>query len=210
MQRLLLVRHAPTDETRRAAFPATSGHVRRDGCAGLDRAGRAAAAALGAAVGGADRVWSSAARRCEETAAAAGWPVDEVVADLAECDFGAWAGRTPAEVHEVDPDGLARWYADPDTAPHGGEGFAAVRARTRRVLAAARPLPGTTIAVTSGGVVKAALLEALDLPTAALWRLDVAPASVTELHPDSAGGWRVARVAWTPWWDAPAAGEAAP
>jgi len=192
----LLIRHATTDATRRSAFPATSGAAAAGGCAPLDDGGRAAAAALGPHLPAADRVWASFARRAVDTAAAWGATV-QPSADLAECDFGRWAGRTPDEVHAADPAGLAAWYADPGTAPHGGEGLAAVRGRARRVLARAADLGGTTVAVTHGGLVKAALLEVLGLPDAAVWRLDAGPASVTELRA-SGPGWRVARLNWTP------------
>ena len=77
MKRLVLVRHAPTASTRAAAFP-------RDD-EGLDAGGRAAAAALVLPRGDA---LCSPARRCLETAEAAGLaPVLEPA--LAECDFGA-------------------------------------------------------------------------------------------------------------------------
>ncbi len=193
---LLLVRHATTATTRRAAFPATTGARAAAGDEPLDRAGRAAAAELGAHLPAADRVWSSAARRSVGTAAAWGAAADPV-GDLAECDFGRWAGRTPDEVHAEDPAGLAAWYADPSSAAHGGEGLGAVRARARRVLERAAALGGTTLAVTHGGLVKAALLEVLDLPDAAVWRLDAAPASVTELHRTDPT-WRLVRLNWTP------------
>ncbi len=208
--RLLLVRHASTAQTRRAAFPSTTGAVPVPGCLPLDRAGRAAAAALGPALPSADRARTSWAVRAVETAVAAGLVAAEADRALAECDFGSWAGRTPEEVHADDPAGLAAWYADPSAAPHGGEPLAAVRARARAVMARAVADGGTTVAVTHGGLVKAALLEVLELPDVAVWRLDAAPCSVAELScsvPSSGPGpgesgraawWRVVRVGWTP------------
>ena len=196
MTRLLLVRHASTAVTGRAGFPATSGVEMADPCEPLDPAGWDVAAELGAHLPVADRVWSSLARRAVETAAS--WDaVLDPDPDLAECDFGKWAGRTTDDVHAEDPDGLAAWYADPGSAPHGGEGLGAVRTRARRVLDSAAQLGGTTVAVTHGGLVKAALLEVLELPDGAVWRLDAAPASVTELEP-SGPVWRVVRLNWTP------------
>lgn len=207
--RLLLVRHAPTAQTRQAAFPSTTGAEPAPDCPALDRAGRAAAATLGRALPRADRARTSYALRAVETAAGAGL-VGEADPALAECDFGAWAGRTPDEVHAVDHAALAAWYADPSSAPHGGEPLSAVRTRARTVLARAVAEGGTTIAVTHGGLVKAALLEVLELPDAAVWRLDAAPCSVAELtcsvpsprpdpsDPARAVWWRVVRVGWTP------------
>jgi broad specificity phosphatase PhoE len=202
--RLLLVRHSTSGETRRAAFPSTSGAALVDGCQPLDRAGREAAAALAGLLPSSDRCWASLAVRARQTAELAGLPGPEPVADLAECDFGTWAGLTMAEVNDSDPDGLGAWWADPDSAPHGGERLGQVRERAGRVMARAAELGGTTIAFTHGGLVKAALLDVLDLPASALWRLDAAPASVTELrhsgsHRGSGDGrWRLTRLNWVP------------
>lgn len=194
MSRLLLVRHAPTASTRQARFPTTCGVRAADGCEPLDRAGAEQAAALKAVLPRADYCWASFAVRALQTAQLAGLEA-EPDADLAECDFGHWAGLLPAEVG--DPDALAVWYADPDSAPHRGESFAGVRARAAKVLQRAREAGGTVIAVTHGGLVRAALVEALGLGPDARWRIEAAPASVTELHPAS-DGWRIVRVNWTP------------
>ncbi|MDP8969026.1 MAG: histidine phosphatase family protein [Actinomycetota bacterium] len=194
--RVLLVRHATTSQTRRACFPATTGSRTVDGCEALDATGLRQAAELGAHLA-ADRCWSSRALRALQTAECAGLQ-PEPLADLAEADFGAWAGRTLAQVHAADPDGLAAWYADPGADPHGGEPLAQVRRRAVGVLGRARRLGGTTVAVTHGGLIKAALLEALGMGPDAVWRLEVAPASVTELHPASDEGWRLVRLNWTP------------
>jgi broad specificity phosphatase PhoE len=190
MIRLLLVRHAPTAETRRAAFPATPG------AEPLDRAGEQQARALAPLLPPADRCWSSPAVRARQTAELT-FGVAEVDPDLAECDFGSWAGSSLEDVHRLDPDGLGQWFTDPDSTPHGGESFTEVRARARRVLDRAADAGGSTLAFTHGGLVKAALLEALDLPSLAVWQLDAAPASVTELH-HTHGAWRVVRLNWTP------------
>lgn len=196
VDRLLLVRHALTAETRRAAFPSTTGAIATEPCEGLDWAGLEQAVALRAHLPSVDRIWSSHARRAKETARATGFWA-EPDGDLAECDFGRWAGSTPTEVHEREPGELAAWYADPGLAIYAGEPLTEVRARARRVMERAAALGGATLAVTHGGFVKAALLEALGLPDAAVWRLDVAPASVTELQP-TLGAWRLVRLNWSP------------
>jgi len=194
MNRLLLVRHATTSSTRRACFPATTGARAVDGCEPLDRGGGQQATALRGMLPRADHCWTSHAARAQETARLAGF-APEPFGNLAECDFGRWAGALPTEVG--DPGAVQAWYADPDGAPHGGEGFRDVRARAVRVLGRARDLGGTVVAFTHGGLVKAALCEALGLPSSALWRLDVAPASVSELHP-AGDDWRVVRLNWEP------------
>lgn len=197
MPRLLLIRHATTASTRRAAFPATSGRAVDPACEPLDAAGRAAAAALGRALPRVDRCWTSHAVRALETAGAMGLTPDVRMPELAEGDFGVWAGQTLDEVHASDPDGLAGWFADLTTAPHGGEPLADVTRRAATVLAAAADADGTTVAVSHSGLIRAVLLEVLDLPAPMMWRLEVTAPSVTELHPGS-GGWRLVRLNWTP------------
>jgi broad specificity phosphatase PhoE len=194
--RLLLVRHAASAETRRAAFPRTSGAAPDPDCPPLDRGGEEQATALAPHLPAVERCWSSHALRAVRTAELLGL-TPEPGADLAECDFGRWAGRTPAELEATEAGGLRAWWTDPDAAPHGGESLTRVRERAARVLARAAVLDGVTLAVTHGGLVKALLLEVLELPASAVWRLDAAPASVTELH-CTGGYWRLTRLNWEP------------
>jgi len=182
MRRLLLVRHASTDAVRAAAFGADEP---------LDAAGAAAAAGL--RLPRADEVLVSPARRAAETADRAGLAVTAVEPALAECDFGRWAGLTLREVAEREPDAVTAWLTDPDAAPYGGESLSQVLARVRGWLAAQAALDGTAVVITHAGVVKAAVVAALDAPPAAFWRIDVAPLSVTELHAHD-GRWTVTRV----------------
>jgi broad specificity phosphatase PhoE len=202
LDRILLIRHGTTAETRRASF--SPGGRSSGGHTPLDAAGVHHAVALGKVLPSGDHCWSSRSASARETARYAGsasgagsWPEPELLDDLAGCDYGTWTGMDLREVYASDARGLEAWHADPDSAPHGGEGFADVRVRVAAMLAYARSLGGTTIAFTHGSFVRAALLEVLDLPSAAVWRLDVEPGSVTELHPDR-GAWRLVRMNWTP------------
>jgi broad specificity phosphatase PhoE len=182
MRRLLLVRHASTDAVRAAAFGADEP---------LDASGAAAAARLRLPRAG--EVLISPARRARETAACAGLAVSAVEPALAECDFGRWAGLPLRAVAESEPDAVRAWMTDPAAAPHGGESLLAVLGRVAAWLDEQAGQPGTAIAVTHAGVVKAAVVGALAAPPAAFWRIDVAPLSVTELHAHD-GRWTVARV----------------
>lgn len=191
MRRLLLIRHASTDAVRRAAFPTDEP---------LDEGGRAAAARLHGRLGRGEALCSPALR-ARETAAAAGLePTTEPA--LGECDFGAWGGRSLADVHATEPDAVAAWMTDPDACPHGGETVTALLARVGRWLDEQARADGRAIAVTHGGVVRAAVVHALGAPPTAMWRIDVAPLTVTELHARD-GRWTVTRV------NAPADGGAA-
>ncbi|NHW87472.1 bifunctional RNase H/acid phosphatase, partial [Escherichia coli] len=70
--------------------------------------------------------------------------------DLIECDFGAWEGRTFAEVREGWAGELDAWLSSTRVAPPDGESFAEVADRCARV---ARQLldayPGQTVVVVS-------------------------------------------------------------
>lgn len=176
------MRHASTDAVRRAAFPADEP---------LDDAGRVAAAALAGRLGRAEAI-SSPALRARETAVAAALEAN-VEPLIDECDFGSWAGRTLAEVHAEDPDGAGAWMTDPDACPHGGESLSALLTRIGGWMDAQAAGSGRAIAVTHGGVVKAAVVHALGASAAAFWRIDVTPLAATELHAHD-GRWTVARV----------------
>jgi broad specificity phosphatase PhoE len=188
MRRLLLVRHATTPATRAAAFPTDED---------LDDAGRAAATGLALVLTGRHETVCSPARRCRETAAAAGLATPTEEPRIAECDFGAWAGRTLVDVQAGDPDASSAWMRDPDAAPHGGESLRAFAARVAAWLDEQAGRSGPAVAITHAGVVKAALIHALGAPLGAFWRIDAAPLSITELHAHD-HRWTVSRVNWRP------------
>jgi broad specificity phosphatase PhoE len=122
---------------------------------------------------------------CLQTAEAAGLSVNAVDAAIAECDFGRWRGRTVKEVVAEGPEGaetVGAWMTDPAACPHGGETLIAFAARVGRWLDAQAQLDGGAIAITHGGVVKAAVVHALRAPIESFWRVDIAPLSITELH----------------------------
>jgi broad specificity phosphatase PhoE len=174
VRRLLLVRHASTEATRRFAFPLDEP---------LDPRGRADAARLTVPRGD---VLCSPARRCAETAEAAGLRLSAVDPRLAECDFGRWGGLTLDDVEG------AAWFEDPDARPHGGESLMAFAARVAGWLDEQASVAGTAIAITHGGVIKAAVVYALGAPLDAFWRIDAAPLSITELHSHD-GRWTLTR-----------------
>jgi broad specificity phosphatase PhoE len=182
--RLVLIRHAPTASTRRAAFSLDES---------LDEAGTRAAGRLAPSLPAhCKHCVSSPALRARQTAQAAGW-VPVVDPDLAECDFGSWAGRTLEEVQAEDPEGLASWFTDPEAVPHAGESLAQLLTRVQGFLGRVRGSDGTTAAFTHAGVIRAAVVAALRAPIESFWRIDIAPLSTTELHA-TADGWRVTGV----------------
>lgn len=178
--RLTLVRHAPSDATRRSAFPVDEP---------LDARGLDEARALAPRLERSDVAWTGPAARARQTAEALG--LDAAVApQLDECDFGAWRGRTLAELDTEDPVAVAAWIEDPAAAPHGGESLLALLDRVRGWLDAHAGDGARVVAVTHAGVIRAALVCALDAPPRAFWRFDVAPLSRTVLHAHD-GRWTV-------------------
>lgn len=145
---------------------------------------------------------SSDLRRAHDTAMALGAPSGlHMDPAFREQRFGAWEGRGPA------PDEQARVWRDPAAArPQDGESFVDLCGRIRAAVEAAHAAgPGVRIVVAHAGVIRAALVQALDLAPAAGLSIAIAPLSVTRLAyfgPPSSeglgGGWSVSQVNWTP------------
>jgi broad specificity phosphatase PhoE len=174
VRRLLLVRHAAAPATRAHRFPADEA---------LDARGVTAAEALaGALPATRGELLCSPALRCRQTAEAAGLGTPALDPRLLEADFGTWAGRSLAEVHAEAPEAAEHWMTDAEAAPHGGESLSAFSARVAGWLDEQAGRDGRAVAITHGGVVKAALVHALGAPVLSFWRVDVAPLSITTLH----------------------------
>jgi probable phosphoglycerate mutase len=183
----VLLRHGETAHTREKRFSGYGGADPGLSDAGQDQADAAAARLAGlAGAAGVDLVVSSPLLRARETAATVARALDlEVEADdgFAECGFGAWEGLTFAEVEERWPDHLADWLASSAVAPPGGESFDAVQARVRaaRDRLLGRAAGRTVVVVSHVTPIKSLVLLALDAPARALYRMEVAPASLTSV-----------------------------
>lgn len=142
MGNLLLVRHAPTDASQegRNLGQGSDPPLSAPGLRLAARLGAVLAAEVAALPTDALRLVTSPARRCRETAEAiaASLPAAlqaEVVAGLAEIDYGQWEGLTSGECAARDPGLRAAWEADPfATRIPGGESGAAVAARAFPIL----------------------------------------------------------------------------
>ena len=140
-----------------------------------------------AATGGVDAVLASPMRRTRQTAdavaAALGAEVREVDA-FRECAFGEWEALTFDEVRQGWPDALDAWLGDPKAAPPGGESFADVRRRVTRArdqLLARYPRQ-TVLVVTHVTPTKVLVADALGAPMSALYRMELSPATLTEVQ----------------------------
>jgi broad specificity phosphatase PhoE/ribonuclease HI len=177
----LLLRHGQTVLSVEKRFSGTGDQPLTD--VGREQAAFAATRLAGS---GASAVLCSPLRRARETAAvvAAALGVEAVVEEgLRETDFGDWEGYTFAEVREKWPRELDAWLADTAVAPPFGESFDATATRVRqardRVLAA---YGGQTVVLVSHVTpIKTLVRIALDAPPAALYRLHLDLACLSEI-----------------------------
>lgn len=188
---LLLLRHGATALTAERRFSGSGGDPE------LTAEGREqivlASAAL-TARGGIDVVVSSPLRRARESAdivaAALGLKV-VVEPGLAETDFGAWEGSTYAEIGEGWATELESWQRSTAVPPPDGESFDAtlVRVRRARDQLLRTYAEQTVLVVTHVTPIKLLAALALGVPTTTIYRMQLAPASLTELHwyPDGTG-----------------------
>jgi broad specificity phosphatase PhoE len=128
--------------------------------------------------------------RCRDTADALGLAAAVEVPELTGLDVGRWRGATLDEVSAKEPDAVARWLTDPESAPHDGESVRDFCDRIARWLDTAAPLTGRSVAVVEPEVVRATVVRALGAPESAFWRVDVPPLTATELSGRS-GRWNV-------------------
>ncbi|HZF68507.1 MAG TPA: histidine phosphatase family protein [Gemmatirosa sp.] len=192
--RLLLIRHAHTAAVGRTLAGRAPG-------LGLSTEGRREAAALARWLAAAplQAVYASPMARALETATALARPHGLGVLPapgLLEVDYGAWTGRD-LTTFDVDPAWVA-WNAARSVArAPDGETFAAMQGRAvaEALALAARHGDDDTLvaAVTHADVVRAVLGYVLGVPAELQLRLEIAPASITEVEL-AAWGARVHRV----------------
>ncbi|MFD7710334.1 histidine phosphatase family protein [Streptomyces sp. NPDC059785] len=181
--RVVFISPAMNTALRRARFD--------DGTASLDDTGRAQARAAAGTLPPAARVVVSPGARCRETAAALGLGGTAAPeAQLAGLDTGRWRGLTLDEVGAAEPAALARWPADPASAPHGGESVRDMCARVGRWLDTVAGSDGRLLAVVEPDVVRAVVVHVLGAPPTAFWRADVPPLTSTSIT-GRAGRWNL-------------------
>jgi len=182
--RLVLVRHGQTALTAAKRFSGSDVEGPP-----LDDAGRQQATQAGYALAGGEvaAVVTSPLLRAQETAQIVaarlgiGVSVDE---GWRECAFGKWEGMTFAEVGERYAAELAAWLSSTEAAPPGGEALDAMERRVAeaRDRALARYPGQVVVVVTHSMPVRALVRLGLGAPAQALFRMQPAPGSITELH----------------------------
>jgi broad specificity phosphatase PhoE len=166
--RLTLVSHAMTDAMAAGRFPTDEplnsvGHRQVDASIEL---------------GMVDSSFCGPEKRARQTAELLGLQA-AIEPRLADLDCGRWRGDVLGGVRPAD---LAIWLTDPARAPHGGESVVEIINRVRGWMDSLTARRGRLIAVTHPGVIRAAILVALDAPPKSFWRIDIAPVSRTVMH----------------------------
>jgi broad specificity phosphatase PhoE len=181
--RLIVVRHGETDWAREERYAGA-----RDvplNPFGLLQSDATAAALAGRIV---SAVYASPLERARTTGEIVAKPhrLDVVVEPLfRDMAFGAWEGRTRAEVRAASPDLYRAWVETPHLAAlPEGETLAQVRARVVEGLGELRAqhTDETVVLATHGTVIRLLVLEALGLGPERLWSLEASPAGITELE----------------------------
>ena len=191
MATVILVRHGRTTANTAGLLAGRAAGVR------LDKTGREQSALMGErlAVVPLVGVVSSPLERCRQTAGfildaqnldhQGGLPFTALEKGLTECDYGAWQGRTIAELAKEDLWSAVQSHPSAVTFP-GGESMAAMQARSvaaiRRHDAAFELQHGSGavwVAVSHGDIIKSILADALGMHLDLFQRISVGPASVS-------------------------------
>ena len=136
------------------------------------------------------QIVSSPLQRCHAFASALGERIGAPVhseSRFAEVGFGDWEGKSRAELEQLDPGQVGRFYQDPiNNRPPGAEPLEDFVERVSggftKLLA---NYPGQSVLVVAhAGVIRAILTHVLVMPPAAMYRIHVANAGITRLVSD--------------------------
>lgn len=181
----------------------------------LTARGREEAAAVAARIAGAwrpSKIYTSPMGRCVATGAAiaraCGAPA-EICADLNDIDYGAWQFKTFDATKADDATLFAAWFATPHLIRFpNGESLQDLAARASDALRFVldKHREDTIVMVGHDSVNRALLLQCLELPLSAYWRIEQAPCCLNEI--DIGGGEvSIVRINETHYLDAPAPGQ---
>ncbi len=182
MIRILLIRHGTTDPLGRVLYGRMPGvHLNAEGRSQAQMVGQTLKQRYGL-----NEVISSPMERTLETAQFVAAPQGLNItteAGLNEIDFGSWMGNSFEQLR--DREDWRRYNESRSTTwPPGGESMPEVQARAYRALESVvqRHRENATVAAVShGDVVRGLLLLLLGMPIDHIHRLEIAPASVSEI-----------------------------
>lgn len=181
----ILVRHGVTPNTERKIFCGSGGTDPGLTETGRDQAKRAADwVRQNESV---DAIYASPLQRTQETAGAVAEALGldvSLEAGVAEVAFGDWDGYTFKEIFERWPVDLQKWLDSSAVPPPKGESMDATRVRVlaaRDRLIAAHP-EQTLVVASHVTPIKLLVADALGAPIEAIYRMELAPASITTIQ----------------------------
>ncbi len=187
MTKILLTRHGHVEGIKPERF---RGRAPLD----LTERGRADAQAVAKRIAGTwqpRKIYTSPMGRCVATGAAiakACGIAAEICDDLNDIDYGAWQFKTFDEARSADAKLFAAWFATPHLIrfPHG-EALQDLVARAANVLRLVleRHPDDAIVLVGHDSVNRTLLLELLDQPLSAYWRVAQAPCCLNEIDIDA-------------------------
>ena len=177
VQRLLVVAHAATPETRASVF---------------GQPGEPLPGEVPQLKGRVASWFSGPEQACQMTAARLGGRA-EVIAELRDCDFGEWTGLSLGHVAADDPSGLDAWLRDPSVAPHGGESLVDMITRVASPLEEYPWPEGRSVVVVTSLVARALTVRALNANPEVIFHVDIGPLGRVSLSRNH-GVWRLARL----------------
>ncbi|WP_431709764.1 MSMEG_4193 family putative phosphomutase [Glutamicibacter uratoxydans] len=194
MATVILVRHGRTTANASGVLAGRAAGVE------LDDTGREQAAATAGRLAGIPlaAVVSSPLERCVQTAdfirqQQQSTPENVLDADLIECDYGLWQGRTLSELAGEKLWSTVQIYPSAVSFPEGESMFgmqtravAAIRSRDA-AIEAEHGSSAVWVAVSHGDVIKSVLADALGLHLDLFQRLSVGPASASIVHYGATG-----------------------
>jgi probable phosphoglycerate mutase len=183
MTKILLIRHGHVEGIKPERF---RGRQPLD----LTERGRAEAQAVARRVAGAwrpSKIYTSPMGRCIETGAAiakaCGAPT-EICDDLIDIDYGAWQFKTFDEAKRENPALFAAWFATPHLIrfPNGEslQDLVARAANSLRLVLGRHP-DDTIVLVGHDSVNRALLMQLIDQPLSAYWRIAQSPCCLNEI-----------------------------
>src|SRR6266702_4309878 len=188
MTKILLARHGHVEGIKPERF-----RGRED--LALTQRGRAEAAAAAERIASAwhpSQIYTSPMRRCVATSTAisqtCGLEV-RVLNELNDIDYGAWQFRSYEEVQGAHPALYAAWFATPHLVRFpNGESLQDLVARSADALRLVlnRHAEDTVVLVSHTSLNRALLVQLIDQPLSAYWRLAQAPCCINEI--DVVGG----------------------
>ncbi|NGZ04858.1 MAG: histidine phosphatase family protein [Magnetococcales bacterium] len=140
-----------------------------------------------------DRILSSPLRRCAEFATSLGQQLHihtEIIPGLREMSFGAWEGKTSAEIMAEDREQLTRFWKNPlENPPPGGDHLRDVQSRLHTIWHDTMTrIDGERILIIAhGGVIRVLLSLVLLTPLEHLSRITVPYASLARIRVDRIG-----------------------